>query len=1045
MKIANFSVNRPVSITMIILAMVILGMFSLPRLAVDLFPDMELPVAVVVTNYPGADPAEVENVVTRPLEQAVANTSGLDTIQSISSTGNSLVVVMFDWNTDMDFATIELREKIDMYRDMLPQDVKSPMVIKMDPNNAPIMLYTITGDDLLELTNITEDTILTRLERIDGVASAIVEGGKEREYKVVLDHAKLESYGIPPAQVAQMISGGDIAGTAGSLSHGRTDLAIRVQSEYKSIADLEEIQIPLGTGASVKLSDIAEIRDDFKEDTAYAYVNDNTALSMAVFKSSGHNTVQVSRAVKAEVERLNESLPEGLELTLVYDSAEFIEDSISNVVKHATVGGVLAMIVLYLFLRNLRSTMVVAISMPIAVIATFTMMYFGNQSINLLSLGGLALGLGSLIDFSVVVLESIYRYREDGYSVIEAAKKGTAEVGNAVLASGTSQVVVFAPIIFVTGLAGILFTPLALTVSFSNVAAMLVAVSLVPMLSSKLLGNVRPIDTAALMQDTSKKPTVVFNKFFIRLRERYVVLLKWSLGHRKIVLVATVILLVVSLALIPVIGAEFMPSMDTGEIVINIETPQGTVLEETQVVATNIENLVKEHLPDRERIFTRVGTNDMAWLGGAGGNEATIQVKLLPQDQRDYTTEEAMEIMRQATKNISGATITIGQADEFHMSGSPVQVIIKGDDLDVLEQLASLITETVSNVEGTRNVSNSLEDARPEVQVTIDREQADLYGLSAHQILTTVNTAFDGQVVGRVRTGEDQIDIRLMYPDDFEQNQHQLASLMITSPTGARVSLGSVADITVSSTPSSITRIDQSRQISITADIFGRDLGSINNDIQAELDKMMLPDGYIVEISGEAEDMAESFMDLGMAIMLAAVLVYMLLASLFESLYHPFVIMFALPPTIVGVVFGLLVTGHTISVVSLIGMIMLIGIVVSNAIVLVDYINRLRSRGLGLIEAILEAAPIRLRPILMTSVTTVLALLPLAFGTGEGSEGYAPMAVVVAFGLTFSTLITLVLVPVVYTSFEDLGTKIKNRLGISKPQNDGIDVTEAKS
>ena len=1031
MKLVDFSVNRPVSITMIILAMVILGIFSLPRLAVDLYPDMEIPVAVVVTNYPGADPAEVENVVTRPMEQAVANTGNLDTIQSMSSTGNSLVIVMFKWGTNMDNATIELRENIDMFREMLPSDVKSPWVMRMDPNNAPIMMYSVSGDDLLKLTNVTEDTVLSRLERIEGVASAVIEGGREREYKVVLDHAKMESYGISTAQIAQTIMGGSVAGSAGSLSYGTKDLAIRVQSEYKSIADLEAIQIPLGTGASIKLSDIAEVRDDLKKINQYAYVDDKPALSLVVFKSSGHNTVQVSRAVKAEVDKLNQSLPDGIMLTELYDAAQFIEQSLANVVKQAAIGGTFAMIVLYLFLRNIRSTMVVALAMPIAIIATFTMMYFANQSVNLLSLGGLALGLGSLIDFSVVVLESIYRYRQNGYGLIEAAKKGTAEVGNAVLAAGTSQVVVFAPIVFVTGLASILFTPFALTVSFSNIAAMLVAVSLVPMLSSKLLGNVKPLDTAALMQEKSKKPTVVFGKFYLKLQNRYTGLLRWSLGHRKTILIITTILLVISLALMPLVGAEFIPAMDMGELAIDIEMVQGTALPETKIVALNVEELIKKHLPDYERIFTRVGTGDMSWLGVVGSNEATVEVKLLPQAKRDYTTDEAMEIIREATRDIPGATITIRQADGNGGmgSGSPVDIKIKGDDLEVLAQLGTLVTEIVSNVEGTRNVSNSMEDARPEVQVNVDREQAELYGLNTPQILNTVNTAFDGQVVGRIRTGEDQIDIRLMYPDGFEQNHHQLASLMITSPTGARVALSTVAEITIAETPSTIVRTDQSRQISVTADIFGRDLGSINRDIQTQLDKMMFPEGYIVELSGQAEDMTKSFKDLGMALLLAVVLVYMLLASLFESLFHPFVIMFSLPPTVIGVVFGLLVTGHTISVVSLIGMIMLMGIVVNNAIVLVDYINRVRSRGVELKEAIMEAAPIRLRPILMTALTTILALLPLAFGRGEGSEGYAPMAVVVASGLTFSTLITLVLVPVVYTILDETGEKIRNKLG----------------
>ncbi|MBO8138016.1 MAG: efflux RND transporter permease subunit [Desulfotomaculum sp.] len=1025
MKLADFSVDRPVAISMLIIALVILGLVSLPKLAVDLYPDMELPVAVVVTSYEDADPAEVEKIVTKPLEAAVGTASNITEIRSISSEGNSLIVLFFDWGTDMDEAAIEVREKIDMFRDMLPSNVGSPRVMKMDPNSAPIMLYTLSGDDLVTLNNIAEDTVKSRLERIKGVASVDIAGEKEYEYKVILDRAKLESYGITAGQVAQAVIGDNISGTGGTVEQGVNEMAVRIQGEYNTAEDLSTVQIPLGAGAgSIKLSDIAEIKKDFKDVTEYSYVDGKPALSIHIFKSSGSNTVQVAREVKKEVQELNKLLPEGVKLTNILDFSEFIEDSINNVVHHTLIGGSLALLILYLFLRNIRSTLVVAIVMPIAVITTFTMMYFADQTINLLSLGGLALGLGSLVDFSVVVLESIYRYRQEGYNVIEAAKLGTAEVGNAVFASGMSQVVVFAPIVFVQGLAGILFGPLALTVSISHIAALFAALTLVPMLSSRLLKNVPPSGTV-FPEGKTINPVVLFGRFFSKLSQRYGKLLQWALAHRKTVIFLTLGLLLGSIALMPMVGTEFMPTMDTGEIALDVETPPGTSLEETREVAYEIEDVIKQEIPDYERIFTRVGTGDMAWLGVVGSNEATVQVKLPPKEQRDYTTEEAMEKLRAAGENIPGATVTVKMANQEDMgSGSPIEISIKGDDLEVLKQIGTLVTEMVKNVEGTRNVTNSLDEAQPQVLVKINREQASLYGLSASQILSAVNTAFDGQVVSRVRTGDDEIDIRLMYPDDFKETPGQLADLMITSPTGARVALESVADITIEEAPTRIIRSDQVREVTVSAEVSGRDLGSVNQEIESLLEKMAFPDGYDYEIGGQAEDMAESFGDLSLAMLLAVVLVYMVMAAQFESLFHPFIIMFSLPPTIVGVVLGLLITGHRFSVTALIGAIMLVGIVVNNAIVLVDYINTLRRRGLERNEAIMKAGPIRLRPILMTTMTTVLALLPLAFGKGEGSEGWAPLAVVVAFGLTLSTLITLVLVPVVYTIFDDLGKKI---------------------
>lgn len=1033
MKLANFSVDRPVAISMLIIALVILGMVSLPKLAVDLYPDMEFPVMVVATSYDGADPAEVEKIVSKPLEAAVGTASNINSIHSVSQAGSSLVIIMFNWGTDLDDAALEVRDKLDLFREMLPEGVRSPMVIKMDPNSAPMMVYSMSGDDMIKLNMLAEDTVEPRLQRIEGVASTQIMGGLEREFKIVLDQGKLESYGLAPGQVAQGIMGENLSGTAGSVEHGANEIFIKIQGEYNTVDDLAAVQIPLGvSGENIRLTDIAEIKDDYKKITQHSYVDGDPALSLILFKGSGDNTVQVAQSVKKDIERLNQSLPDGVKITNIMDMSVFIEDSINNVIHHAALGGMLAIIVMYLFLRSVRSTFVVVVVMPIAVIATFTMMYFGKQTINLLSLGGLALGLGSLIDFSVVVLESIYRYRQNGYGMIEAAKKGTAEVGNAVTASGMAQVVVFAPIIFVQGLAGILFGPLALTVTISHVAALFTALTLVPMMSSKLLKSV-PRDDKKLLEVESKNPVILFGKFFARLSARYGKTLHWALGHRKSVVFISVGLVGVSLACLPLVGTEFIPGMDQGEVKVDIELPSGSTLAETKDLTHYVENMIKEEFPDHERIYTQIGSGDMAWLGVSSGNTSSVQVKLKDVDQRGYSSEDAMEKIRKITKDIPGATITVMDAMEQDMgSGKPVDITIKGDDLAVLKQLGELITGAVADVDGTRNVSNTLEESRPEVSVRVDREQAAYYGLSYQQIMSSVRTAFDGTIVGKVRTGDDEIDIRMLYPDDFAETMPQLESLMLTSSTGAKVSLGAVSEITISEAPTAISRIDQARMVQVQADITGRDLGSINKDIEAVLQEMALPNGYSYEIGGQAEDMAEAFGDLFLAMLLAVVLIYMVMAAQFESLFHPFIIMFSLPPTIVGVVFGLLLTGHRLSVPALIGIIMLIGIVVNNAIVLIDYVNTLRRRGLERNEALLEAGPIRLRPILMTTITTVLALLPMAFGSGDGSEAWKPLAVVVTFGLTLSTLVTLLLVPVVYTLFDDLGRKIVGRLSSIK-------------
>ncbi|CCO07526.1 efflux RND transporter permease subunit [Desulforamulus hydrothermalis] len=1026
MKIADFSVDRPVAISMLIIALIFLGLFSLPRLAVDLYPEMELPIAVIVTSYEGAAPAEVEKLVTKPIEAAVATTGNIKEIRSRSQNGISLVIVQFNWGTNMDNAAIELREKIDYVKGALPGEVKTPRVMKLDPNQAPILSFSMTGSDVVKLKKIAEDTVQSRLERIDGVASVSISGGKSREIKVILDPAKMETYGLSVNQVMQALAGDNISGTAGVVERGTQETAIRVTGEYTSLAQIKQIRVPLpGQGGSLALGDLAAVEDSFKKESRFAYVDGQPSLGLDVMKSTGANTVQVAKEVLQEVAALNKTLPDGVKITTVVDMSKFIQQSIDNVIYHGLVGGILAVIILYLFLRSLRSTLVVALVMPISIIATFTLMYFGHQTINMLSLGGLALGLGSLVDFSVVVLESIYRYRQQGYDVIQAAKLGTAEVANAVTASAGAQVVVFLPIVFVEGLAGILFKPMALTVSFSHIAALFAALTLVPMMSSRLLQKVAPPDEN-LPPGRTKNPVLLFGRFMHRLNLHYGSLLRWALGNRKKVVGFTALLLLLSVAATPLIGTEFIPTMDQGEITVKIDMPAGTKVAETARVAADLEKLARSQVKEIERIFTTVGSGgQLSFLGVGSGDQATLQIKLKPLAQRDISTEQAVEKLRRAVQDIPGADITVSLADNSGSpSSKPVDIAIRGDDLTVLNQLGDLLAEVVKSVPGTRNVTNSLSEATPEVQIMVDREQAARYGLSAGQVLAAVSTSFDGRVVSRMRTGEDEVDVRLLFPEDSSKDADALANLTLVAPTGARVPVSAVARITTQHAPTEIIRSSQSREVRITADISGRDTGSVNKEIAAALNKLALPEGYTIHTGGQAKDMADSFKSLAIALILSVVLVFMVMAAQFESLFQPFIIMFSLPPTFIGVVLGLGITGHHLSVPALIGAIMLIGIVVNNAIVLVDYINTLRKRGYERDQAVLAAGPVRLRPILMTALTTVLALLPLAFGGGEGSEGQAPMAVVVAFGLTLSTLITLVLVPVVYTVFDDLGRKL---------------------
>ncbi|MCL5057910.1 MAG: efflux RND transporter permease subunit [Actinobacteria bacterium] len=1038
MKIANFSVDRPVAISMLIVALVLVGVVALPKLRVDLYPDMNLPYVLITTEYEGASPAEVENLVTKPLESSLSTVSNVKEVISWSEPGVTRIVMSMNWGTDMDQAALDMRDKVDMVRGYLPSEVKTPRVLKLDPNSMPIMTFALSGSDLSEMKRVAEDIIQPRLERAEGVASVYVTGGKEKEIKVVLNQAKLQIYGLTAGQVAQTISSDNLTGTAGSVARGASDLDIRVIGEYKKAKDLEDILVGLPGGGTVRLRDIADIKDDTKKTTQISYVNGQPSVGITVMKESGSNTVQVAKNVKKAVSELQLELSEGIKLNTVTDLSKFISDAIKNVVEHAVLGGLLAVVVLYLFLRSFRSTIIVAVVIPISIIGTFSMMYFGKQTINMISLGGLALGLGSLVDFSVVVLESIFRYRQDGNGVIDAAKKGTAEVGNAVMASAAAQVVVFMPIVFVQGLAGILFGPMALSVSFSHLAALFAALTLVPMISSRMLkitisdGGEGLGNGNGRIMTTLHMPAEKFGKYYRRLAEKYSLLLNWALGHRKTVVFSSLGLFVVSCALLfGVVGTEFMPQMDQGQIRVTIELPSGAQLSETKKVAEKVEEMARS-IPATDIIFSNVGTGGQwAMMGGGTPETGTMEIKLKPIVERSVTTEQVVEKLRDDLAQVPGAKFTVQIADDSGgQQGAAISVRIKGDDLNVLRDLGDEVAREVKMVNGTRNVTSSLEDAKPELQVLVDRKKAGEYGITAGQVLTAARTAFDGQVVSQLRTGDDEIDIRLMYPEDYRLDINNVTGTMINTSAGGKVALGDVATVAIKPAPVSILRYNQSRWVSVDSEIQGRDLGSINKDIQARLDTIKLPAGYAMELGGQAKDMAESFGDLGLAIILAILLVYMVMAAQFESLFYPFVIMFSIPPTIIGVALGLLITGYHFSVVAMIGYIMLVGIVVNNAIVLIDYVNTLRKRGLGRDDAVRQAGPVRLRPILMTTLATVLALLPLAFGAGEGSEGQAPMAVVVAFGLTFSTIVTLVLIPVMYTILDDLGRAIVKRMSL---------------
>ncbi|WP_421617737.1 efflux RND transporter permease subunit [Brevibacillus sp. TJ4] len=1023
MNVSELSVRRPVLMIMLTVAMLIFGFVSLPRLAIDLMPELNFPVAVVVTSVNGASPSEVEELVTKPIENALGTVANLDSIQSVSMEGASQVILMFNWGTDLDMAALDMREKVDQVRGALPDNANAPRVLQIDPNSMPVVTFAITGDqDVNQMRDIAEDLIQPRLERIDGVASASISGGQSRVIDVIVDPAKLSAYGLSLDQISQALNASNISGQGGSVREGDEKLSIRVQGEFVSVEEISQTPINVG-GGSIRLGDIAEVNDTRVKQTQFSYVNGAPSLGISITKASGGNTVEVAEQVIKEMEKIKPDLPEGMEVILTMDSSEYIKDSIFTTAEHALLGGGIGMILLFFFLGSVQSMFVAMIVLPVSIVATFLLMYMTGQTINLISLSGLTLGLGSLVDFAVVMLENIFRKREEGKNMMAAALEGSKEVGTAVIASALAQICVFLPIALTEGIAAELFGPLALTVVYSHIAALVFSLLLVPMLSSRILKKVP--DHGERKNYRGINPVVWFNIGYHKLEKAYHRLLKWSLGRRKTVIVGSVVLMFGSLFLTPMIGAEFIPAMDEGQVSVSIKMPNGTVLEETHDVALKVEEIVNT-VPEKDIVATSVGGGGSPLASNLSSHMATVTLTLVDIKERKRSSEEVAMDLREKLQGIPGAEITVS-ASQGMSTGAAVQVNLKGDDLDVLRDISGIIKGEIESVPGTANVETSLESSLQEFAVNVDMEKASMYGLTTAQILSSVRTSFQGQTVTKFRTGDDQIDVMLKYPEEYQEDVNFLSNLRIAAPGGAQVALSSVATITKIETPLAINRTDLTRQVSITTDIAGRDLNSVVREVQAKLANLNLPDGYSIDYGGQSEDMAESFASLGLAVILSVVLVYMVMAAQFESLYSPFIIMFSVPPTITGVLLGLLVTGTPISVSVFIGYILLIGLVVNNAIVLIDLVNQLRAKGMELNEAILKAGPVRLRPILMTTLTTILAIGPLAFASGSGTETQAPMAITVIFGLSFSTLITLVLVPVVTSWFDHLGTKFRNK------------------
>ena len=1018
MNIADFCLKHKVTTIMAYVLIVVFGIMGFTSLPLALMPDIELPMAVVYTTYSNAGPQEVENMVTKTIESACASVSGMDEIQSLSSEGSSMVMVTFADGTDMDEAMVDLRDRIDRVKGFLPEDADAPMAMTIDVDAMPVVTVGLKGTDLAELQAIAEDDIQPALERIDGVASVDIAGGYENEIAIDTDADRLAGYGLSVSYIAQMLAAENIALPAGEVQSGDQSFSVRADGEFSSVSDIANTLIPLPTGGTVRLSEVADVYVAPKEQTAIAKIGGEPCITISVNKQSDTNTLQVAERAKDALDEVT-ALQPTLDWSLLMDQSDMINMTVDSVIQNIVFGVLLAAIVLFVFLRDWGATAVISMSMPICIISVFLIMQVFDITMNMMSLGGIAMGVGMIVDNSIVVLENIFHYRSDGCDRFTSCVEGTKEVALSISASTLTTVAVFLPIGLSGGLSGMMFREFCITICSLLLASLLIALTLVPVLCYALLDRggkhrMRMPDTG---HDIADRP----------LMRKYKELLAHFITHRKKAIIISGAMIVAFLGSIAIAGVELMPQMDESMVSIGIEMPVGSDLED--VSANRAVDIALEQVPEIESIYYSTGGASMSTTSTA--NSASITVNLVDKSDRDRSSQQVAEDLRPYMQDLAGAEISVeasGTMDMSSMTGDAISVTLRGDDYDKLSQTAEQLAGQLAALPGAIEVSSSASEQVPEVEITLNRANASRFGLTAATIGQAVRGELSGQTATQLKVNGEEITVTVRGDSRAETSIDALKSVMIPTQTGGSVPLSLVANVDTVLAPQSINRLNQSRTVTITG---GADdtvsTAEMSQAVQGVLDTFELPDGITYETGGEMEEMINTFTQLAYALVVALGLVYFVLASQFESFVMPVIIMTILPIGLLGSLFTLPLTGNKISMVAFIGVIMLAGTVVNSSIVLIDYMNIRRKRGEDKDTAILNACPRRVRPVLMTTLTTVLGLLPMVFSNGEGAEMMRPMAIVMITGMVVSTIVTLLFTPVYYSLIDSLTQRVRTR------------------
>jgi HAE1 family hydrophobic/amphiphilic exporter-1 len=1029
MKLPENSVKRPIMVYMFTTVLILLGGVSFSRLPVDLMPDTQNPTLSVRAEYPGVAPEEMENLVTRPLEASLSAAPGIYRFNSTSSEGSSSIRIQFDWSVNIDEAADEIRTRLDRVRGTLPEGVLPPTIFKFDTSQFPIMMLAVSSPDKdsRELRTLLEKDIQPRLERVPGVAAVDIRGGLRREIHVTLSTEKLRSYNLSVNQVVNVLRRENQNRPVGPMEEGKYEVLLRTQGEFEKVSEINNVVVASRNGVPIYLKDVAGVSDTHEEIRQMVRLDDQPSVRFSIRKQSGSNSVTVADAVRAELKVLEKAFP-GITITPMFDSSQFITQSIDNLKKSAIEGGILAILALLLFLRNIRSTLIVAVSIPITIIGTFLLMYSYGFTLNTMSFGALALSVGMIVDNAIVIIENVFRYREGGSTHAEAAVQGTSEVASALIASTLTSVAVFVPLVFLGGMSGIMFKQLAWIVGFSQIFSLVVGLTLVPVLCSKYL-RVRMPD--AKTHPWMNKIITASGRMLDALDENYQRAIHWSLAHRKTVVMGAALLLGASLLLIPFIGFEMMPETDESEIRVSVELSPGTRIEVTDEISKRLEAIVKREVPEAKHIMSEVGGG--GWMSSSM-HTSDIRIQLVDQSQRQRTSQEIVNALRPKLSLQPGMIVRARSSSNNMMmsrgpggqTGERISVEIRGYEMAVAGDLARRVKDIVDSVPGITDSQISRREGMPEMLITVDRDKAASLGLNASDIADTLETVIGGRRASQFRQEGEEFNILVRLNEEQRANIGQLQNVTVVTPSGQSVPIGNLVKAQRREGPVSIERQDQERLVRVTAGYAKRDLGSIMKDIDRRLSGMQLPSGFSFFYGGEYEEQQKSFRELLFALILAIALVYMVMAAQFESLRDPLIILFSIPLAAIGVLLALFLTDTTFNQQAFIGVIMLAGIAVNNAIVLIDYTNMLRREDKLLLRHAVElAGRRRLRPILMTTLTAILGLLPMALGFGEGAEVQAPMARVVIGGLTTSTLITLLFIPTIYTIIEERGHREK--------------------